>query len=108
MTSSRYEDSCELSVQTAGSPEATSGVPKGLYIKTCALNHIHSGQKKKGTHLPLCREVTVTSGDTKKERIESGEFLGVDDFVDGFRRCVHLREDFLREGLGDSVVMPML
>jgi hypothetical protein len=64
--------------------------------------------KKKGTHLPLCREVTVTSRDTKKERIESGEFLGVDDFVVGFRRRVHLREDFLREGLGDSVVMPML
>jgi len=74
------EYSSILPVQTARGPELASGVPEGL---------------------PLCWEVTVTSGNTEQECIEGGEFLRGDDFVVGLGRGVHLGEDLCRKGLSD-------
>jgi hypothetical protein len=52
-------------------------------------------------YLPLCREVTVTSGDTAKDTIELGEFGGADDRVVGLGGSMHLCQNVLRQSLGN-------
>lgn len=54
--------------------------------------------------LPLRGEVAVASGDPEQEAVVLLECLGVGEDGDrGFGRGVHFREDFVGEGLGDSV-----
>lgn len=54
---------------------------------------------------PLGREVSVAGGDTHEESIVLLEDRGVGDLRDRgvLRGSVHLGEDFLGEGLGDTV-----
>lgn len=59
--------------------------------------HIHS----EGTHLPLAREVTITSRNTEDECIEGLELVGGDDGVRRLRGCVEKLEDVLRKSLGN-------
>jgi hypothetical protein len=53
------------------------------------------------THLPLGREVSVTSGNTKDEGIVLCELVGGDGRDIGLRGSVHLRENLARERLGN-------
>ena len=54
------------------------------------------------SYLPLCREVTVTSGDTKEECVKLCQLVDRDDWIIGFRRCMHFGKHFIWEGLWDS------
>ena len=102
-SSSGDEDPSVLPVQSTSTPLTTSGVPECLSNNAILKRLLANREKGKQTYLPLCWEVTVTSGDTEQVCVEGGELLGGDDFVIGFRRGVHLGQDFLRECLGDSM-----
>lgn len=82
-TSSGDEETGRLAVETAGGPEPTGLVPEGP---------------------PLGREVAVSGGDAEEEAIVLLEDRRVlnDGDVGGLGRGVHLGEDLVGEGLGDS------
>lgn len=81
-STSRDKDTSILSPVCARSPLTSSRIPECL---------------------PLRGEVTITGGDTEEESVVLLEGGGVDDGdVGGFGWCVHLGENFLGEGLGDS------
>lgn len=58
---------------------------------------------QRGTHLPLGREVTVTSGDTDQERVVGLEDVGGDDRdFSALGRRIHFGQNILRQCLSDS------
>jgi hypothetical protein len=75
---------------------------------TTRKNNIRGERKRTQTHAPLSWHVSIPSRNPKQERIESSEFLRMDDLVVQFRGSVHLREDCLREGLWDSIANDIL
>ena len=60
--------------------------------------------------LELGGEVAVTGGDTEEDTVKGLQLGGVvqGSDVGGLGRSVHLVEDVLREGLGDSVVVSLV
>lgn len=54
------------------------------------------------THLPLRREITITSRNTEQEGVKLCQLLDSDDGVVWFRRGLQFGEDFCWEGLWDS------
>jgi hypothetical protein len=69
---------------------------------------IRGERKRMKTHAPLSWHVPIPSRNPKQERIESSEFLRIDDLIVQFRWSVHLHEDFLRECLWDSIANDIL
>ena len=65
-------------------------------------------ETENGTYLPLSGEVPVPGGDTKQEGVVGRQNIDGDQGVVGLRRGVHLGENLLREGLGDSVNVVMV
>ena len=59
-------------------------------------------RRKKKTYLPLAREVTETSGDTKQETVKLRQVVGGDDRVLLLGRCMEQFEDIVRECFRDS------
>ena len=57
---------------------------------------------KDETHLPLGREVTVTSRNTEQVGIEIGQLVNRNDGVGWFGRGMHFCQDFSWERLWDS------
>ena len=100
-TGSGDEDTAILAVKFAPLPEPTSSIPEGLREGTSLVNRRLHLFLDRNTHLPLSREVTVTSGDTEEDGIELGKFVGAKDGIVGLRGRIHLGQHFLREGLGD-------
>lgn len=99
------EHARKLARQGAFGPEFTRGVPKGLFEGGGDQISGHDTTAKPRideTHLPLSREVTVTSGDTKEVSVEIRQLGDRNDRVVWFGRGVHFGEDFRREGLLDS------
>lgn len=58
--------------------------------------------QEKKTYLPLAREVTETSGDTKQETVKLRQVVGGDDRVLLLGRCMEQFEDIVRECFRDS------
>jgi hypothetical protein len=52
-------------------------------------------------HLPLAGVGSVTRRNAHDEGVECGELVSVNNGVVGLRGRVHLREDFLRQNLGN-------
>ena len=66
VTSSRDEDSGVLPVQTSRRPKTASGVPERLCVGVVVqIINLRIDKVTERTHLPLCREVTVTGGNAK-------------------------------------------
>lgn len=77
----RNEDSGEFSPESSGLPLATGAIPEGF---------------------PLSGEVTETGWNTEEESIVCCERCWVDDGNVGLGGCVHLGQDILGKGLGNS------
>jgi hypothetical protein len=99
VTGSGDEDPSVLAVKPARLPQPAGCIPEGLTDETCYFNRRLHPFSDRNTHLPLSREVTVTSGDTEEEGIELAKVLGMKDGIVGLRGRIHLGQDFLREGL---------
>lgn len=99
MAGSGDEDTSMLAVKPARLPQPAGCVPEGLREEACFFNRRLHPISDRNTHLPLSREVTVTSGDTEEEGIEIAKVLGGKDGIVGLWGRIHLGQDFLREGL---------
>lgn len=75
------EETSVLAPVATGGPDTTSAVPEGL---------------------PLSGEVTVASGDTEENGVVLKEGVGLSNGVAGLGGSVHLSQNIVGEGLGDS------
>ena len=98
MTASGDEDTSMLAPEPALLPQPASSIPERLR-DACIFNDGFTPHLDRITHLPLSREVTVTSGDTQDEGVEIGKVAGGKDGIIGLGGRIHLGQDFLREGL---------
>lgn len=80
---------------TSGDEEASVLAPEG------ALRPLLASLVPEG--LELCGEVAVAGGDAEEDTVKSLELSGVVENAHiSLGGCVHLGQDFLGEGLGDS------
>jgi len=106
LSGSRHKQTTVLAPKTTTGPETTSLVPERLNsIAYNQPNSSYRGKTRRETHLPLSREVTVTSGNANQEGI-----VGLEDVRsnggDLSRRAwrMHFGQNFLRQGLSDSAI----
>ena len=82
------EDACVLASKGTRCPEGAGRVPESLYSASQSETEANEGVKR--IYLPLSRHVAVPGRDAKDKGIKLWEFGGLDDFVCGFFRCMHL------------------
>ena len=95
MAASGDEDTSILAPKLAFLPQSAGSIPEGLR-HACFFNRRLHPFSDRITHLPLSREVTVTSGDTEDEGVELSKVVGGKDGIVGLGGRIHLGQNFLR------------